>query len=163
MSKKGGIRKTGNWKGVKKTINKMGRTFERHSKDDLKDIVTFGEKIAVKYLRDQSLSWRPLSSDYLQQKASRGESTKILIASSQYLQSITSKINGGTGFVGVLRSARRSDDDGQPMVNLARVHEFGSTSQNIPARKLWLPVGRRMWSKWKKLRVEENIKKDIDR
>ncbi len=72
-------------------------------------------------IRDQVFDWEPLQAATIARKGS----SKILIDKGDLLNSITFKlVNSYSAFVGVLRSATRRKT-GSPLVNIARVHEFG--------------------------------------
>lgn len=149
------IKRVGEWNKVRRICQRLGRTVQTEAGRDLVDATTWGESKAVKFLRDQSLSWTPLNPDYVNQKVKRGESSKTLIASSQYLQSITSHVDYPRAWVGVKR--RAFNKEGQAVADIARVHEFGSVGRGIPARPLWRPVQQRLKYWFKKRSTERRI------
>jgi hypothetical protein len=123
--------------------NGIAREFENITKEPLLQVGLRGEAIAKLHLQNQDLGWQPLSDRYLklkmkQRKGKRRLSEKTLIATSSYFQSITSKVLGRRVLIGVMRGVR--NDDGQEIANIAKIHEYGSTARNIPARPLWQPT-----------------------
>lgn len=84
-------------------------------------------------------------------KARKG-SSKALIDHGDLVRSINvTKVGGGDFFVGVHRNVTARD--GQPMVNIAEVHEFGTRDGRIPARpylrptyKIWAWDAERVWA-----------------
>lgn len=102
-----------------------------------------GEAIAKQHLRDQDLNWKPLSPTYLKwkttkRKGKRRMSEKTLIATSSYFQSITTWADLKKAYIGVKRGV--NNEEGQEIANIAKIHEYGSTKRNIPARPLWQPT-----------------------
>jgi hypothetical protein len=129
--------KTGDWKAVQKIINNLPKDMGDAAKEGIKLSTLKGERIAKLHLKNQDLNWRELSSNTISNKAKNKQSNKTLIATSDYMQSITSVAVGYIGFVGVKKSARNRG--GEPITMIAAVHEFGVRSLNIPARPLWKP------------------------
>jgi hypothetical protein len=125
---------------------KQMRQFMRQFRDDInrvnnRSIQRVGlrmEAEAAKHLANQDLGWAPLSPRYLARKEKAGQSDKILIKTSTYLQSITSTVERGRVFAGVNKEAREAD--GQLVADIARVLEFGSLKRGIPPRPLWSVV-----------------------
>ncbi len=73
-----------------------------------------------KNIINQAFPWEPLKAATIARKGS----SKILIDKGDLVHSITFKmLTPYAAFIGVLRTARRSN--GQGLVNIARVHEFG--------------------------------------
>jgi hypothetical protein len=140
------FQKTGDWDLVRQAMNIDPKEVQRIHTRSLKRAGLKAERMAVRFLRDQSLSWRPLSKLYLKWKLRKGHSEKILIQTSTYIQSITSYVIGYTAFVGVFKQTANYKD-GEDVVNIAKVLEYGSRKMKIPARHLWLVVHNRlrMW------------------
>jgi phage gpG-like protein len=98
----------------------------------------------VLHLQNQDLvpeTWPHLNPAYKAKKVKEGFSDNVLIRTSSLLNSISMqsavvKTQGGlSAWVGVNRTARNKD--GESLVNIAAVHEFGSLKANIPARPLF--------------------------
>lgn len=132
--------KFGDWAIVQNLANNLAADINRANKISLAQVALRAEGIAVKHLRDQDLRWRKLSREYLIFKMAHGLSTKILIATSSYMQSITSKVNaeGTESYAGVFRGAKSKGGD--DITSIAKLHEVGSVKRNIPARPLWKPT-----------------------
>lgn len=137
-----GFKEFGNWDGIMRMVSKMPDEIDRVNQKSLKKIALKTEREAVLSLRNQDQPWVPLKPEYLAYKTSKGKSEKILIASSTYIQNITSVDKKNQAFAGVLRNAR--SEDGEILANIAVVHEFGSIARNIPARPLWVPVSKKI-------------------
>lgn len=149
------MKRVGQWDKVGRICKDLRQTIKTEAGRDLADSVTWGEKTAVKFVRDQSLSWQPLNPAYREQKMKEGKSSKTLIASSQYLQSISSNASYPHAWVGVKRTARSKD--GESLVDIARVHEFGAISLNIPSRPLWSVINKHLQAWWKKRNTSQRI------
>lgn len=136
---------SGNWKGITRKLENLQNDLEEKLEQTVAQAAEHVESVATGHLRNQDLSWPPLSEAYLRQKlrakgrGSRRFSEKILIRTGTYLQSITSYVEKLAAFVGVKRGVAR-EADGTDVVDLASVHEHGAPSQNIPARPLWKPT-----------------------
>ncbi len=113
-----------------------------------------------KNIVNQAFPWEPLKAATIARKGS----SKILIDKGDLVHSITFKVLGPyAAFVGVLRTARRSN--GQGLVNIARVHEFGFMGYvtnsktgtryflRIPARAYLQPtldqIRERLYTNWR--------------
>lgn len=120
----------------------MAEDVNRANQIVLAQLAARAEAMAVKHLRDQDLRWKKLSKKYMDRKARQGLSTKILIATSTYFQSITSQVKGDSSFAGVFR--KKKEKSGQFVADIAKVHEYGSIKRNIPPRPLWQPVYKAM-------------------
>lgn len=135
------IFKTGEWDKVNAKINATYLIKGIDAANDLamKNVVAIGERIVVKLLVSQSLSWAKLSPNTLKHKLNKKPpgSNKILIDTSTYLQAITSLVQNKVGFVGVRRLSLYKN--GQSVANIAMVNEYGSKARNIPARPLFGP------------------------
>ena len=135
------VTKTGEWNKVRRLAVKFPKEVQMVNKKTLMKVGLKAEGIAVKHLRDQDLGWQPLNEEYRKYKISKGGSEKTLIDTSTYLQAITSRVKRMTALVGVFRGEVKYDEKGEEdVVNIAAIHEFGSKSQNIPARPLWRPT-----------------------
>lgn len=158
-----GIEKIGEWAKVRKLTRELKTDLAEVNQKSLAKLGLFAEAQAVKAIASQELPWSPLSKRHLERKIERGDSEKTLIASSTYLQSITSTVGGqgrnamgqftkktaqstngvpkNTVFVGVLRGVKNKDNE--EVANIAAVLEYGSVKRNIPARPLWSVVYNR--------------------
>jgi len=139
--------KFGDWDIAVSTSSEMSATIDRSLRGTLRFVALKAERMAVKFVEDQSLQWEPLSRQYMDRKAREGLSNKILIATSTYFQSITSKAEGFVAVAGVFKQVKTKD--GESVANIAQVLEFGSIARNIPPRPLWTIVFKEM-HKWLK-------------
>lgn len=137
------IFKVGQWDKVQRIIHTENiiNGFKAANELAMKNVASVGETMAVKFLRSQTLSWRPLAPGTLKRKLSKKPqgSRKILIDQSHYLNKITSWTDKGEGLIGVKKAAK-SKDGKEELANIAAVLEFGSRARGIPARPLWHPV-----------------------
>lgn len=143
------FKKTGEWGRIDKIIRNLRRNISHANQTSLKQVGLKMERIAVKHMQRQDLGWQPLKQKTLESKIRKGQSNKMLIATSEYFQAITSFTKGNVAFAGVTRNAKNRKGDA--LVSIARVHEFGN--QNTPARPLWRPTWNEtlMWLKTTKL------------
>ena len=89
-------------------------------------------------LDKQSYKWQPLNPDYKARKEKKGLSGKMLIATGDYYHAIEYKITDTSITVGVPNAIH--EPSGLNYGVLARIHEFGVISRNIPARPLFRPA-----------------------
>ncbi len=149
----------GDWAKVHNIIkNRLPKAYQETSEKVLKRVTLKAERIVVLHLRNQDLGWQPLKEKTLARKARRGESEKTLIATTDYLRSITAFVENGVGFVGVRK--KKVNSSGNSLVDIAATHEFGSISRSIPARPLWQPslIELSSWIKKNKIQQVEMIK-----
>lgn len=151
----------GDWKAVAQKLNAMPEKVDDAMKLALSQTVLKGEKIAVMHMKNQDLRWRKLNKAYKALKVRQGKSDKILVASSTYIQSITSFTAGGYGFVGVRRGIYQKGADLE-LANIALIMEYGSEARGIKPRKLWKPtlMELRAWIESSGIFIKE-IKKKI--
>lgn len=149
----------GDWDRVRRIAQNINNDMEDAASKSLKQIGLVAEKISKQHISRQDLKWEPLKSSYKKRKRKQGYSTKTLVRTSTYFQAITSFTTGNSAHAGVKRSAKSKE--GEELANIARVHEFGSPSRNIPARPLWRPTFQetKQWISEKKPFLTELMKK----
>jgi hypothetical protein len=155
MKKK--VHKTGQWGMVGRVVQNLGMTMKQSSEIAMAKTALYAERKAVMHMKSQDLPWQGLKQSTLDAKANAGQSSKILMATSDYFQSITSFSNHSIAFAGVKRDA--VNGDGDDLTSIAAVHEFGNS--DIPERPLWRPVAREtaVWMKKSKLFSRLALKK----
>lgn len=140
------VRKTGNWNKARALSKNLKSEIEIANKIALQRIGLETEKWLVKYIKSQPSTWPPLSPEYLKQKTSGNPrySELMLIRSGTYINSITSTVIDPASkvFVGVKRGAQ--SEDGEDLIEIGAVMEFGSEKRNIKARPHFSPVNRYM-------------------
>lgn len=132
------LTRIGDWTRAGNLVNALRNEAIKSREIALKRMGLSAEKIAKQHISSQDLKWAPLNADYKAAKVRKGMSENILVATSSYFQQITSWTADGTVYVGVKKVARNKS--GQELANIAAVHEYGSTTANIPARPLWRPT-----------------------
>jgi len=133
----------GDWKSIVNKLEGLDKKVDEAMNVALAQTTLKGEKIAVKHIVNQDLKWRKLNKAYKKRKIALGKSEKTLISSSTYLQSITSFVAGGYGFVGVKRGVYAKSEEGKEPIevaNIALIMEYGSEKANIKPRRLWKPT-----------------------
>jgi len=120
--------KVGDWDAARRFVSTALRRFrEAVDKAVLQEAQCFRTKI-VEGLREQApggQAFAPLAATTLAVRRFRGfKGTKALIVRGDLRNSIVVVKQAGGVFVGVLRTAKGKA--GQPLVNVAAVHEFGS-------------------------------------
>lgn len=128
--------KIGRWDQVTLLTTRLDQEMEAARYSALKRIGLEMEGKAKRYMSFQNLDWEPLAAATIRAKARRGESEKILIATSTYFQSITSWADRHTAYAGVKRKVK--NEDGEEVADIARIHEYGLG--NNPERPLWKPT-----------------------
>lgn len=140
MAKSGGsFSKVGDWEKATLLIKNLKQEIEDAH---IKSLQRFGlkmESVVLNHISKQDLGWKPLDPKYLSQKVKKGLSENILVATSDYYNSIQSWVDKSkkVAYIGVKKG--KKDKEGNEIGHIARVHEFGSSSGRIPARPLWKP------------------------
>lgn len=129
----------GPWDKVHKDMNALADRIKSNLKMATAQNAEVTRGVLVKHIQNQDLKWKKLGPKYKEQKKKKGLSTAILIATSEMMQSITTKVASDkmSAFVGVLRAGKR--EDGEDPVLIAKVHEFGSKKRKIDKRPLFQP------------------------
>lgn len=131
-----GVHKIGDWNRVKLLIGNLSKEIEISRLLALKQFGLKAEGTAKSHLSMQDLPWVALAPKTIAAKVRRGESENTLIATSDYLQSITSYVHNGVSYAGVRKES--INNEGDVIADIARVHEYGT--KDIPARPLWQPT-----------------------
>jgi hypothetical protein len=127
---------TGEWKKAMQTTATMARQAKKASDAAVRDEAMLFVRMVSEAFKRQGLGkkWKPIHTitkelrrgASVAGKGSNFKGTKALIRSGSLRRSITWKrVNAGEYFVGVHRSAK--GEDGKPMVNVAAIHETGTT------------------------------------
>jgi len=165
MSKGKGFHKLGDWGKLKMASTSLAKDLKKAEVMALKKIGLKGETVAKEYILSQPSSWQPLNAEYKKWKEANKRSNKTLISSSSYLQSITHKIDARAmvAYAGVTKKTTHKESK-RPMMDIAKVHEFGSKGQGIPARPVWRPT-LALVKKWilDSRVVEKEIKKQFNK
>lgn len=132
------VKKFGNWNLAGRFINNLKSDIEESNRVTLQRISIKARDTAVKHLRNQDLGWVSLAPETRRRKQNKGLSEKTLIATSSYFQSITAFSTSTHAYAGVKKTAKNKD--GEIIADIAKVHEYGSKTRNIPARPLWRPT-----------------------
>ena len=132
------LRRTGDWNRVNNVISHLRTEMLASQRICLQRFALKAEGLAKGHISAQDLGWRPLKAKTIAEKARRGYSTSIMVASSTYFQNITSWVSGNTALAGVRRGVREAG--GADVGDIARQLEFGSTVRRVPARPLWQPT-----------------------
>lgn len=112
---------TGDWDRALGALNKLPGTIRAAAERATKKNAMIARDAIKRNIRDQVFDWEPLQAATIARKGS----SKMLIDKGDLLNSITFKIvTPYAAFVGVLRTATRRDGNA-PLVNIARIHEFG--------------------------------------
>lgn len=152
----------GDWEKTPKKMEALAKLITKNLKLANAQNLQVTRAVLVKHIQNQDLKWQKLKPQYVEQKKKKRLSTHILIATSEMMQSITTKVasNKMSGFVGVNRTAKRKD--GQKTFLVAKIHEFGSKKRGIPKRPLFQPTFRQ--TKRKAIsRYKKAIKKALDK
>lgn len=112
----------GDWDKAMKILHNMDKKYERAKKRALTKVGQYLIRKIRRGIRDQ----KPGGEDYDPLHpftVMRKGSSKAMIDDGDFIGSITMKLDGDSLFVGVLKQARGSD--GEELVNIAEVHEYG--------------------------------------
>lgn len=132
------FKKTGDWAKVKYLVANIGREMQNARTICLMRWGLKAEGLAKTHISTQDLGWAPLKPATIANKIRQGYSENILVETSTYFQSITSWADTNTVYAGVRREVRYKD--GEVIADIAKIHEYGSHSGDIPARPLWEPT-----------------------
>lgn len=112
---------SGDWDKANQLFKNLGGELRKAGESATKKAATLARDQIKRNITDQVFPWEPLQPATIKRK---GSST-ILIDKGDYRNSITFKIiTPYSAFIGVLRTATRKDTNA-PLVNIARIHEFG--------------------------------------
>ncbi len=149
------IRRFGDWQKVQNLVSNLNKVFQNAGKNALNKITEEAQKRLIMHLNNQDLSWQALSVAYKSQKERKGLASQMLVARGDLKNAIKTVVNNDIGFVGIRSGAKNTD--GQSLEIIAAVHEYGSITRNIPARKLWQPTNDEMKEWLNKSRFIEDI------
>ncbi len=137
----------GDWGRAVRALVQARVKVRRAMETGLRQACAQTERAVVLHIQKQDLAWQALSPRYLARKVAKGLSEQIYIATSSYIQSVTSRVDAMRliGAVGVARSAVRKD--GELFEDIPATLEFGSKDGTIPPRPLWRPTFREMLPK----------------
>lgn len=133
--------KYGDWKKLNKVLDAMAneRKLARYLEDATKANAIDAQKEIVMAINSQRWTdWPPLAESTVKRKLQQGRhksaaGIKILIDTHQLVNNITYHVfNALAAGVGVMKGVYRKE--GGSMVDIAKVHEFGSRDGKIPAR-----------------------------
>lgn len=122
---------------LKETETLLPEEFAKHAERKIKSTIY-----------KQNFKIPALTPKYLRWKKEHGLSTRILIATGEYVRSITTKRIGKTWLV-VVPPISHVDSD-LMMNEIAEILEFGSPRKNIPARPVWAITSERLRSEYPK-------------
>lgn len=149
------VRRFGDWQKVENLIRNLNKVLQNTGKNALIKITEEAQKRLVAHLNDQDLGWQALSVAYKSQKERKGLASQMLIARGDLKNAIKTIVNNDVGFVGIRSGAKNTE--GKSLEIIAAVHEYGSITRNIPARKLWQPTNDEMKEWINKSRFIEDI------
>ena len=139
------IRRIGDWDKVYTLVKGLDKEMRAAAMRCLQRWCLKSEALAKLHVSNQDLGWVPLSPRYLAEKVRENWSDQIYVRTSDYFQSITSWVDGGSfikqdmvGYAGVKKEARNRE--GLVIADIAKTLEYGSQLRNIPERPLWRPV-----------------------
>ncbi len=122
------VTKVGDWRLASRLVSTARARFQDATDRAVLQEAQFFRTKVVQGIREQAPGgepFKPLAATTLAIRRFRGfKGTKALIARGDLRNSVTVVRQPGGVFVGVLRTAKGRD--GQPLVNVAAVHEFGS-------------------------------------
>ena len=157
------IKKIGDWASVTAVVGNLAKEMEAARQVSLKRWALKAEAISKTHMSKQDLGWQPLAASTIAAKARKGDSSLILIATSDYFLAITSWVTDGVAYAGVRKQIRNSK--GQVLADIARVHEFGRLDGSIKARPLWQPTFKEVlaWYKSSDSTPEKLFEKNIQK
>lgn len=111
-------------------------------------------------IEEQEFDHVPLDPEYKRSKERKGLDERILIATKDYLNGITTDVvmDGQRAEIQVGVEDREHEPSGLPLHKLAAIHEFGTST--IPARPVWRPMGIRMEAQRRAVLKRLNAAKD---
>jgi Phage virion morphogenesis family len=124
--------------------SKLVKMFDQHRVRVRKTLAPTIAKDLVRELRSRIrqqafVGWAPLNPEYKDRKQKEGFDTRTLIKTGEYVNAIDWHITPA-GNVTIGFNKRTHTGSGLPMLKLAKILEYGSAKQNIPARPHWGPT-----------------------
>lgn len=155
------VTKTGDWDGFAKMLAEAGTKFKQNVAKATIDNCHLVKNAITS--RIESNQVKPeTGKPFKRWKEKHGfPSGNTLIMTSSLLNSITHEIRAwNEGYVGVNRNVEGKSKDGGrtvPLINIAYIHEYGSSDGRIPKRPFIRPVAEQIGPK-----IVANYKKAID-
>lgn len=135
------VKREGDWNKVKMILTGLGARLEKEVDSETKRQVMRASQAVKAGIEAQAFGHAPLNKDYREQKKNKGLDSRILIATGQYVRSITYWKEGkGSWVAGIRRGATHSG--GVDMAQLGKWLEYGT--KNMPARPHFRPIAREM-------------------
>lgn len=146
--------KTGDWNELNRFLKEISDPAKlgRHLKSATEANAIEAQGAIKTGIRNQWPDWEPLAESTIKRKLAAGRhksaaGIKILIDTGQLLNNIAWKVyDPFKAAVGVMKGAKRKD--GEDLVNVAAVHEYGSRDGRIPSRPYLSRAVRRLEKKF---------------
>jgi len=141
------FRKVGNWGKATRLANEVGADIKHATGVVMKRVGLEAERKVVKYIQKQPSTWPKLSEEYKQRKISQGYSQLMLRRTGDYINRITSTVSADSSsvFVGVRKGVKNKEGD--DLVQIGAVLEYGRKGDARIARPHFRPVNRLMRKK----------------
>lgn len=142
------LKRIGNWAKALMSTKKVGKLMLKHQQKFLDETAEKGLELLQGHINNGDLPWRPLSPRYVEQKQNQGYQQEIYIRSRKFYDSLTIKnIEKSGRFIGIPNGIQT--DEGERMVDIAKIHEFGALSVGIFERPLFRPTMEELvtWAK----------------
>lgn len=140
------VRRIGDWNKARALSKGLKSEIIVANRIALQRIGLETEKWLVKYIKSQPNTWPPLDAEYLRRKTSGNPSysENMLTRTGSYINSITSNVIDPVSkvFVGVKKGVM--SDDGEDLVKIGAVLEYGSEKMNVKPRPHFSAVQRYM-------------------
>jgi hypothetical protein len=114
---------TGDWAKALHILNDIDKKYEKVRKRALSKVGVYLKGKVMRGIRDQKPGGKPYKKLHKFTKQRKG-SSKAMIDDTDFITSITYKLDGDILFVGVLKQA--VDGEGNVLADIAAVHEFGT-------------------------------------
>jgi phage gpG-like protein len=130
---------TGDWKSLERQLAGIGDRLRREVTAATDRVGRLVEERMVGHFEGRDLGWPALSPRYLKRKIAEGYSEQTLVRTGTLMANLRyHRKKWNRGFVGVLRNV--TTPDGESLVNIAAVHEYGTKDGRVPARPFVAPT-----------------------
>lgn len=141
------FRRVGNWSAARRLSTELKYDINHAAGIAMRRVGLETERKVVKYIQKQPSTWPPLTEKYKERKQKQGYSTLMLRRTGDYITRITSTVapDKMSVFVGVRKGVKSKEGD--DMVQIGAVLEYGRKGDKRLARPHFKPVNRVMSKK----------------
>jgi len=138
------VTRFGDWDKARRLSKNLKNEIVEANKVALRQVGLKTERMVVKYIQSQPSIWHPLNETYLRRKERQGFSNLMLRKTGSYINKITSHVIDANSLVFVGLKSGTVSKEGEDLVTIGHVMEYGSEKRNVKARPHSGPVQKLM-------------------